>query len=243
MIALARLMRELVVSAVAPNRCAACDTDVPMMRAFCPTCAATLTLPEARDPRHVAAFVYGGAIARAISRFKFEPRPDLARPLATVLQRAARVFRADPPDRVIPVPLHPARLIERGYNQSALLAGPVAKDLGARFLPRALVRIRDTERQVGLDRATRRTNVAHGFSVSRASTVSERRVLLVDDVRTTGSTLAACVSVLLEAGARDVRTLVVAQTDDVSGAALAGDDLEPRLPRRHGADRSAASGS
>jgi ComF family protein len=216
MIALARLAIELVASAVAPDRCAACDADVPMMRAFCPACAATLTLPEARQPRHLAAFVYGGAIARAISRFKFEERPDLARPLATALRRVARFPHAEPPDAVIPVPLHPSRLIERGYNQSALLAGPVAKDLGARFLPRALARIRDTERQVGLDRAARLKNVVDGFRVPRPEAVEGRGVLLVDDVRTTGSTLLACANALLQAGARDVRTLVVAQADDAS---------------------------
>jgi ComF family protein len=214
MIAIVRLMMELLVSAIAPDRCAACDADVPLMRAFCPACAATLALPDSRDPRHIAAFVYGGAIARAISRLKFEQRPDLARSLATTLRRAARMFRADPPDLVMPVPLYPARLIERGYNQSALLAAPVAKDLGARFLPRALERVRDTERQVGLDRASRWTNVARGFAVPRPLAVSRRRVLLIDDVRTTGATLAACANVLLHAGARDVRTLVVAQADD-----------------------------
>ena len=213
MIALVRLVTELAVSAVAPNLCAACDADVPIMTVFCAGCAATLTLPEARNPRHLAAFVYGGAIARAISRFKFEQRPDLARSLAPVVRRAARILRTDPPDVVIPVPLHPARLIERGYNQSALLAGPVADELGARFLPCALARIRDTERQVGLDRGARLRNMAQGFTVPKPKAVVARRVLVVDDVRTTGATLAGCANALLQAGARDVRTLVVAQTD------------------------------
>jgi len=216
-IALARLMMELILSAVAPNRCAACDMDVPMMTAFCPSCASTLTLPEGGDPRHVAAFVYGGAIAQAISKLKFGQRPDLARPLATALRRAARRLWNDRPDVVIPVPLHPARLVERGFNQSALLARPIAEDLGARFLPRALVRVRDTARQVGLDRAARLTNVTHGFSLPRPSVVAQQRALLVDDVRTTGSTLAACANALLHAGARDVRTIVVAQADEARG--------------------------
>ncbi len=227
MIALMRLMTELAVSAVAPNRCAACDADVAIMTVFCTGCAATLTLPEARNPRHLAAFVYGGAIARAISRFKFEQRPDLARSLAPVVRRAARILRTDPPDVVIPVPLHPARLIERGYNQSALLAGPVADELGARFLPRALARIRNTERQVGLDRGARLRNMAEGFAVPKPGTVAARRVLVVDDVRTTGATLAACATVLLRAGARDVRTLVVAQTDEACEVRQAGDAPDP----------------
>jgi ComF family protein len=218
LIALARLTLELVLSAIAPNRCAACDTDVPMATAFCSACASTLTRPEAGDPGHLAAFVYGGAIARAISRRKFEQRPDLARPLAAALRRAATPFRPDPPDVVIPVPLYPARLVERGFNQSALLAAPVAKDFDAQFLPRGLVRIRDTESQVGLDRAARRVNAIDAFLVSRPLVVSGKRVLLVDDVRTTGSTLAACASALVQSGARDVRTIVVAQTDQTEAA-------------------------
>ena len=184
------------------------------MTAFCQACAATLTLPEARpDPSHLAAFVYGGAIAQAITRLKFERRPDVARPLAAALRRAARALAADPPDVVIPVPLHPRRLVERGYNQSALLAGPVARDLRARFLPRALGRCRDTLAQATLQRADRLTNLEGAFHVRRPGDVRGRRALVVDDVRTTGATLYACAATLLEAGAREVRTLVVAETE------------------------------
>lgn len=185
-----------------------------MMIAFCPSCAATLTLPDATDPRHVAAFVYGGAIAEAITRFKFEKRPDLARPLAAALRRVGRVMSADPPDIVVPVPLHPRRLVERGFNQSALLASPIARDLGARFLPTGLVRIRDTEHQATLARGARATNIAGAFRAARADAILGRRALLVDDVRTTGATLAACAEALFAAGARDVRSLVVAQTEE-----------------------------
>jgi ComF family protein len=211
--AFARALFELVASTVAPNRCAACDEDVPLMTAFCRSCASTLTLPDARDPRHVAAFVYGGAIARAIARLKFEKRPDVARPLAAALRRAARVMAEDPPDIVVPVPLHPRRLVERGFNQSALLASPVARDLGARFLPMGLLRTRDTEHQATLDRVTRATNVVGAFHAPRPGTIAGNRVLLVDDVRTSGATLAACAEAIFAAGARDVRSLVVAQTD------------------------------
>jgi len=184
------------------------------MTAFCPACAATLTLPEAhRTARHLAAFAYGGAIARAIVRLKFEHRPDVARPLSAALRRTARILGADPPDVVAPVPLHPRRLVERGYNQSALLAAPVAKDLSARFLPRCLSRPRDTEPQAGLDRSARLENLAGAFEVRRPGDVRGARILLVDDVRTTGATLHAAGTALLEAGARDVRTIVVAETE------------------------------
>jgi ComF family protein len=184
------------------------------MTAFCAPCALTLTLPEApREPMHLAAFVYGGAVAQAIARLKFERRPDVARPLSAALRRAALAMRADPPDVVIPVPLHPRRLIERGFNQSALLAAPVARDLRARLLPRALSRLRDTERQVTLDRKARATNMAGAFTVEQPDAVRGQRVLLIDDVRTTGATLRACGEALLAAEALDVRTLVVAVTD------------------------------
>jgi ComF family protein len=206
-----RALGEALAWTVAPNRCAACDEDVRPSTAFCRACASTLTQPEAGDPQHLAAFVYGGAIARAIVRLKFERRPDLARPLAAALQRAARVMAHDAPDVVIPVPLHPRRLVERGFNPSALLARPVARDLGAELLPRGLSRPKDNHPQVTLDRSSRLTNVIDAFKVPRSDLIRDRRVLLVDDVRTTGATLRACSDALLHAGARDVRTLVVAE--------------------------------
>jgi ComF family protein len=216
MLALVRALAEVLAGAVAPNRCAACDADVPFMTAFCGACASTLSLPEAhRDATHLAAFVYGGAIAQAIHRLKFDRRPDVARPLAAALRRAARILGADPPGVVLPVPLYPRRLVERGYNQAALLAAPVAKDLRAVFLPRGLLRRRDTEEQKALERAARLSNLDGAFEVRRPNEIRGQRVLLVDDVRTTGATLEACSKPLLEAGAKDVRTLVVAQTERI----------------------------
>jgi ComF family protein len=115
-------------------------------------------------------------------------------------------------DLVVPVPLHPRRLIERGYDQAALLAAPIARRLGVPFAPRAVVRIRETPPQASLDREARIANVAAAFrcASTSASRVEGSRVLLVDDVRTTGATLAACARTLHEAGARAVLTLVLA---------------------------------
>jgi ComF family protein len=133
--------------------------------------------------------------------------------LSAALRRTARILANDPPTLVIPVPLHPRRLVERGYNQAALIAAPVAKDLHACFLPRALLRPRETEPQTTLDRDARLANMRGAFHVRRQGDVFGQRVLLIDDVRTTGATLAACKTVLAEAGALDVRTLVVAETE------------------------------
>jgi ComF family protein len=205
-----RVLFEFIAGALAPHRCAACDKSVPMLTAFCPTCAATLTHASKQEPGTIAPFLYGGAIADAITRFKYRDRPDLARPLAAVLVRAVAPLMHCPPDLVVPIPLHLSRLAERGFNQAALLARPVGLVLGVEFAPLALVRRRDTARQVTLDRDARRGNVAGAFAVRTPSAVANKRVLLVDDVRTTGATLHAAGEALRASGARDIVSLVIA---------------------------------
>lgn len=194
---------------LAPERCAACDARVRSARVFCPECAAT-TLFASEEAGCAAAFLYGGAIARSITRFKYEGRSDLARPLSALLRRVAPRLRESRIDVVVPVPLHPLRLAERGYNQAALLARPLARDLGASFAPLGLRRTRDTAQQATLARAARITNVEGVFAVRDPRTMDGRRVLLVDDVRTTGATLRECEQVVLASGARYVATTVLA---------------------------------
>jgi ComF family protein len=203
---------DLLASMVAPDRCAGCDAPVARLVAFCSACRSTVEVAEERDAHTIAAFAYGGAVARAIGRLKYERRPDLARPLGDllwrVLERDAGALRGA---IVIPVPLHPSRLVERGFNQAALIARSIASRLDAPFLPLALARVRDTPQQTNLDREARSRNVARAFRVRRAQSVCSRAVLLVDDVRTTGATLDACTNALMSAGARAVTRAVVAR--------------------------------
>ena len=114
-------------------------------------------------------------------------------------------------DLVIPVPLHPRRLAERGYNQAALLAAEVAPALGAALVARGLARVRDTAHQARLARDDRGANVADAFQARRPERIRGRAVVLIDDVATTGATLAACADALRRAGAASVVALVVAR--------------------------------
>ncbi len=215
-----RFLIELAISIVAPPRCGACGEAVSLRHAFCASCARTVVArpvaacPAGGDGRSFAApFIYGGAVARAIVRFKYDPRPDLAAPLGELMRRGVAHLAGYAPDVVVPVPLHPSRLTERGFNQAALLAKPIARELRARLLARALVRTRDTPKQASLGRSQRLHNVRSAFVARDAIDVKGKRILLVDDVRTTGATLLACEEALRRAGALEVRSLVLAAAE------------------------------
>jgi ComF family protein len=204
---------DLVGDLLSPTRCAACDVAVSRRNVFCAACAASVERGDARQrgERDVAFGLYGGALAQAIRRLKYEDRPDLARPLGALLRMACRdaEVRAD---AVLPVPLHPRRLVERGYNQSALLAAHVAREIGAPLLTSTLVRVVDTRAQVELSGDARMANVAAAFVATAGAWVEGRTLVLVDDVTTTGATLEAARRPLLAAGARAVMGMVLGRT-------------------------------
>jgi len=156
-----------------------------------------------------AAARYEGPIRTAVHRLKYDGRRAIAGHLASYLAAAAAAL---PIDAVVPLPLHPNRQRIRGYNQSELLARELAAQLGLPLVL-AAARIRETEDQIGKNRRQRQQNVKGAFACTGPSLVAGRRVLLVDDVCTTGSTLFACAAPLLQAGAASVWGLAVARQD------------------------------
>ena len=157
-----------------------------------------------------AAAMFDEPVRSAIHHLEYKNVRDLAEPLAELLTEAYQ--RTSPPvDQIVPVPLHRRRVRERGFNQAALLARGLGRRIGLPVVQNALVRAIYTAPQVGLGARERLENVRDAFHCTEAS-LSGQRVLLIDDVCTTGSTLEACAAVLRrEGGAAAVWALTVAR--------------------------------
>ena len=156
---------------------------------------------------------YEGVLRELIHIYKYGKVRTLARPLADLLMRA--LARDEHFDLVTAVPLHWRRRWQRGFNQAELLAREIARRTGIPFAP-TMRRVRATAAQAGLSNTARRRNVAAAFGFRRFprhTTIESRRVLLVDDVMTTGSTAAACARTLKNAGAARVALLTIARVD------------------------------
>jgi len=147
---------------------------------------------------------YEGALREVIHAFKYEGRRSLANPLGGMVRNAGAVM-LDGCDSVVPVPLHPWRRMQRGFNQARDLASHLDRPVVD-----ALWRVRSTASQMALPADARRMNIRGAFICSPFACVEDRILVLVDDVRTTGATLDECAKVLLTAGAREVRALTVA---------------------------------
>ena len=159
-----------------------------------------------------AAVVYNDASRKLILGFKYGDRLHSLHTFLPWMLRSGAPLLAGC-DVIVPVPLHRRRLWQRRFNQSALLARALAQKTGHACLPAGLIRLRHTPPQKGLSRSARAQNVATAFAVNpqHAKDLQNRRILLVDDVFTSGATLNACTRVLLGAGAASVDVLTLAR--------------------------------
>jgi ComF family protein len=160
-----------------------------------------------------APYLYEGPLMTAIHDLKYAKKTHLAGSLGHLMASYAANWlgRADEL-LVMPVPLHPGRLRDRGFNQSLLLARHVASRLEARTDFLSLRRIRPTQPQTRLTSDERKKNVRRAFAVIEKTNLKGKSVLLIDDVATTGSTLSECARALKKAGVKEVYCLVLART-------------------------------
>jgi ComF family protein len=181
-------------------------------------CAGCMARPHAFDSAR-AACLYDEASRDPILKLKHADRTDLAPLFARWLSRAAAEL-LEQAEAIAPVPLHPLRLVKRRYNQAAEVARPLARLCGLDYLPDALVRRRATRTQGGKSASGRRRNVAGAFEAPRRHLVEGRRILLVDDVMTTGATLDGCARALKAAGAARVDVAVLARVKAAGGLTI-----------------------
>ena len=207
--------------AAARPRCACCGITLGLATPHCGEC-----LRDMPPFTHtVCAADYGFPWDGLIGAFKFRGRPELAGLLAerltAAVQQALKAAALPRPDLVLPVPLSPQRLIERGYDQAWELARRVARALQLPAEARLLQRPVDTAQQSGLGRTARQRNLRTAFMAdpARRTLLHGRRVALVDDVMTTGATVREASAVLLRAGAAAVDLWVLARTPDSLAAA------------------------
>ncbi|GAB3746908.1 ComF family protein [Lysobacter olei] len=202
--------------------CGRCDRQLPWSGPACDLCALPLPVPAGNGPTQCtlcehepppmaatrAVFTYAAPLDRLLPRLKFHGDLAVGRLVARLMAEA----HADlpPPDALVPVPLHPKRLRERGYNQAHEIAAPLARMLGVPLRPELLRRVRHTRPQSTLDADARQSNLDDAFAVTARDPLPAH-VVLVDDVMTTGATLQAAAWALREAGVRRVEAWVCAR--------------------------------
>jgi ComF family protein len=232
----AKIFGRAVIDIIVPPKCLSCRAPVTQGSSLCISCwqnlqfletpvcdvmgtpfaydqgAGALSAAALADPppwdKARAAIVFDQHSKSLIHALKYKDHHEAALMMVRMMARVGRELLAEA-DLILPVPLHPTRLWKRRFNQAALLAKPLAQIAAKKYTPDVLVRSIATRQQVGLDQKARQKNVKKAFQVpeSKLSELKDRNILLIDDVRTTGATFAACAEVLKKAGAGRVNVL------------------------------------
>ncbi|MGI9510135.1 MAG: double zinc ribbon domain-containing protein [Geminicoccaceae bacterium] len=213
---------------IGPPCCRLCGYPLPQTITEMPVCGACAAEPPAFD-RARAALRYDDGARGMILRFKHADRTDIARTFGRMLARAGADLLADC-DLIVPVPLHRWRLLQRGYNQAGLLASSLPDGCNRLVIPDLLQRVRATLSQQGMSGGQRQRNItSSAFRVHPRylDRLAGRRVLLIDDVLTTGATVTACTHVLRKGGAAAIDVLALARVVRDATGTISSDDADP----------------
>ena len=195
--------------------CGACDSDIPRLEKF-RIPAGEMDVPDAacfKFGHIISVFEYKDLLPHLVHLFKYRQSTVLVNYFGEQLCRGLSCLDDIDYDGIIPVPLHPVRKRERGYNQSGLLAGYVSRRVRVKLINQALKRGRYTDPQAKQTREARIQNLRGAFRVAAPGYIRDRKILLVDDVVTTGSTVNECARVLMQAGAVSVDVLSLARVE------------------------------
>lgn len=233
-------LSEFLITLIFPRKCPVCSDVLPHSTdgIFCADCEGKVTLIEpaghckkcGRIPKNLgtckacagkvypfvknrAVSVYEESMQHMIYKFKYGKHSEYGRSLGEIMAKKYPGFFSEKIDMIIPVPLHRRRLTKRGFNQSELLAKEISVRNGIPVCKKALFRTTDTKPQSALNPTEREKNVACAFRYNRRVDISDKNILLVDDIFTTGSTISACTRLLLANGAANVFSYTLAITE------------------------------
>lgn len=207
-------MLNQVLDLIFPPRCEVCRS--PSQEGLCVNCFGQIKFMKPHLGVHSLS-VYDGVLREAIHRFKFKKRKRLAEPLGVLLVKYlsfASNLNINEMDAIVPVPLHKKRLKARGFNQVELLANFISRyhDVPVEHV---LERVKETHPQFDLPRQARQQNVAGAFRVREPGAVFNKRLLLLDDIYTTGATITECAKALRIAGAKRIEVLTLSRALEV----------------------------
>lgn len=210
---MANILIDALLNLLFPDRCVVCKRVGDLLCSACCRSLAPYPFTQERisglDAMHIA-FVFEGVIRPAIHHLKYYKKRRIGHLLGDILGDYCKAEQLSG-DAVIPVPLHHKRKQERGFNQSELLAERVAQLNGLPLLLNKVERVRYTEQQAHLDAAARRRNMQNAFRW-KGTQAAPKRVLLIDDVLTTGATMAACAEALRLAGSQEIKGVALARS-------------------------------
>lgn len=161
---------------------------------------------------HIYGYLYKAEIRSKIIDYKFNDKPELSHTLAKLLLNNKKICGfLENYDIIIPVPMYPKKQIQRGYNQSDLIAKELSKNVSIDYANDVLYKYRPTKMQSSLDKKSRQNNVKGAYNCKNQQKINGRRVILFDDIYTTGSTAEECSKVLKQSGASEIAVLTIAK--------------------------------